>query len=71
VAAGKSFDNRDKIKKIMCPLLVIHGSEDHVIPISMGRKVFANATTKKNLWKSRADTTKTFLALTKKSTGER
>jgi uncharacterized protein len=43
LAAAKSFDNADKIKGIQCPLLVIHGSEDRLIPVSMGRKVFENA----------------------------
>jgi abhydrolase domain-containing protein 17 len=47
LAAGSSFDNKDNIRKIKCPLLVIHGSDDRLIPVSMGKKVFANATCQK------------------------
>ena len=47
LAAGNSFDNTGNIRKIKCPLLVIHGSDDRLIPISMGKRVFANATCQK------------------------
>ena len=40
VFAGKSFDNESRIKDIKCPLLVIHGTKDNVIPLSMGKKIF-------------------------------
>lgn len=46
--AGDSFDNIEKIINIDAPLLVIHGTNDQVIPYSMGRKVFDKADVKKS-----------------------
>jgi len=37
------FDNLRKIKSVRCPVLVIHGTEDSVIGISHGKKLFAAA----------------------------
>jgi fermentation-respiration switch protein FrsA (DUF1100 family) len=41
--AGDSFNNIEKITNIDAPLLVVHGTNDQVIPYSMGRKVFDRA----------------------------
>ena len=49
--AGDSFNNLSKIKHIKAPLLVIHGTNDHVIPFSMGKEIFNNAKTKKRFIK--------------------
>jgi fermentation-respiration switch protein FrsA (DUF1100 family) len=38
--AGAAFDNLGKVKRLTCPVLVIHGTIDGTIPYSMGRKVF-------------------------------
>jgi len=38
--AGKAFENDIKIKQVKAPLLVIHGSRDSLIPVSMGRRIF-------------------------------
>ncbi len=44
---GNSFDNITKIQNIKAPLLVIHGTNDSVVPYSMGEKIFERATTEK------------------------
>lgn len=41
--AGNSFDNVARIKQVSAPLLVIHGTEDRVIPFSMGREIYDSA----------------------------
>lgn len=45
--AGNSFNNISKISNIKCPLLVIHGTKDRVIPFSMGKAIYNKATVKK------------------------
>jgi len=37
---GNAFENDKKIKHVKAPLLIVHGSRDTLIPISMGRKLF-------------------------------
>jgi fermentation-respiration switch protein FrsA (DUF1100 family) len=45
------FNNLQKIKKIHCPVLIIHGTEDSVINIAHGRKLFTAANEPKQaLW---------------------
>lgn len=38
-----SFSNISKIDKVRCPLLVMHGTADEVIPFSQGKALFDNA----------------------------
>jgi len=45
------FDNLDRIKKVKCPVLVIHGTNDHIIPHWHGKKLYAAAPEPKmRLW---------------------
>ena len=45
------FPNIGKIKKVKCPVLVMHGKADEVIPFSHGQKLFAAAPEPKlSLW---------------------
>jgi len=45
------FRNINKIKKIKCPVLVIHGKDDRTVPIWHGEKLFEEANEPKfNLW---------------------
>jgi fermentation-respiration switch protein FrsA (DUF1100 family) len=45
------FDNLQKIKKVHCPILIIHGTEDSVINVAHGRELFAAAKEPKQaLW---------------------
>jgi len=37
---GNTFENDKKINHVNAPLLIIHGSRDTIIPVSMGRKIF-------------------------------
>lgn len=41
--AGDAFDNLSKIQNIRCPLLVVHGTKDEILPFSMGREIFDRA----------------------------
>jgi fermentation-respiration switch protein FrsA (DUF1100 family) len=34
------FRNVDKIRRVSCPVLVLHGTEDEVVPIAHGRRLF-------------------------------
>ncbi len=47
--AGDSFNNLRKMKNIVAPVLVIHGTNDHVIPYSMGKEIYNAAASKKQL----------------------
>jgi fermentation-respiration switch protein FrsA (DUF1100 family) len=44
------FDSASRMPRVHVPLLVIHGDEDEVIPIDLGRKVFAAAREPKRFW---------------------
>ncbi len=45
------FNNFRNIKNIYCPVLIIHGTDDRIIPIWHGRKLFEKANEPKfNLW---------------------
>jgi fermentation-respiration switch protein FrsA (DUF1100 family) len=45
------FRNLDKIKRVRCPVLVMHGKRDGVIPFYMGERLFAAAPGPKwSLW---------------------
>jgi len=45
------FRNLDKISKVSCPVLVMHGMEDEIIPIVHGRRLFnAAPEPKRALW---------------------
>jgi pimeloyl-ACP methyl ester carboxylesterase len=37
------FRNIDKIKKVQCPILIIHGREDEIVPFWHGEKLFETA----------------------------
>lgn len=47
--AGKSFNNIHKIRNISCPVMVIHGTDDHVIPYGMGVDIYGAVRAKKEL----------------------
>jgi fermentation-respiration switch protein FrsA (DUF1100 family) len=44
------YDNLGKIDKVRVPVLIIHGSHDEIIPVDMGRRVFAAAPSPKDLY---------------------
>ncbi|MDO8666008.1 MAG: alpha/beta hydrolase, partial [Gemmatimonadales bacterium] len=41
--AGHGFDNLALIGRIDCPVLFVHGDADHLIPITMGRRLAEQA----------------------------
>ncbi len=49
--AGDAFDNLTKIDNLNSPLLVIHGTQDRVVPFSMGEAIFNRAKTEKKFIK--------------------
>lgn len=45
------FDNLSTIKNIQCPILIIHGEDDHIIPFRHGKQLYKNAPEpKRHLW---------------------
>jgi fermentation-respiration switch protein FrsA (DUF1100 family) len=38
-----SFDNLAKIGRIRCPILIVHGDRDEIVPYQQGRELFAAA----------------------------
>jgi fermentation-respiration switch protein FrsA (DUF1100 family) len=44
------FDSEAKIAKIRAPLLVIHGTQDDIVPYSHGQAIFAAAPEPKSFW---------------------
>ncbi len=47
--AGSSFNNVDKVANIICPTLVIHGTDDRVIPYRMGVDIYSMIKSRKKL----------------------
>ncbi|MDY6856775.1 MAG: alpha/beta hydrolase [Thermodesulfobacteriota bacterium] len=45
--AGNSFNNIKKIVNVSCPLLIIHGTQDKVVPFEMGKRMYNEAKTEK------------------------
>ena len=37
------FENKDKIKNVRSPILIMHGEEDQIVPFEMGKKIFEMA----------------------------
>ena len=46
----RAFDSVSKIGRVKAPVLVIHGDQDEIIPIALGRKLFAAAPEPKQFW---------------------
>ena len=44
-----SFDSEERIAEIDAPLLMLHGADDDIVPLDMGRKLFAAAQAPKEL----------------------
>jgi fermentation-respiration switch protein FrsA (DUF1100 family) len=44
------YDNLGKIDRVKVPVFIIHGSQDEIIPVDMGRRVFAAANDPKELY---------------------
>ena len=46
----RRFDSRRKIARIGAPILFLHGSADHTVPMRLGRALFASAPEPKYFW---------------------
>jgi hypothetical protein len=44
------FENMEKIGRLHCPILVIHGEKDETVPTEMGLRLFERARDPKTLW---------------------
>src|SRR5262245_43273762 len=44
------YDTEEKVRRIKCPLLVIHGDQDDIVPYSQGKEVFAAAAEPKQFY---------------------
>lgn len=47
VADDDPYPTIDRIAAVKCPVTVIHGSADEVVPIALGREVYARANLKR------------------------
>ena len=43
------YESKSFIASVKCPLLIIHGEKDDIIPVAMGRKMFALASEPKDI----------------------
>lgn len=50
IAPFDKLRNNRRVREISCPLLVIHGEEDGIVPIWHGRKLYDLATVPKQAW---------------------
>jgi len=41
------LDTLDRVRRVRVPVLVVHGTEDHVVPFTMGRRLYEAATSPK------------------------
>ena len=44
------YDTVEKVRRVKCPLLVLHGDRDEVVPFSQGREVFEAAAEPKKFY---------------------
>ena len=48
--AGNGFQNLDRIARTRCPILLIHGDRDRVVPFVMGQALAARAGARAEFW---------------------
>jgi len=51
VMIGRQYDSLHKIRTISCPKLIIHSTDDEIVPFSMGERLFDAASPPKRLLK--------------------
>lgn len=49
--AGNAFNNQEKIENLRAPLLVVHGTNDRVIPLTLGKTLYEKAAVTKRFAK--------------------
>ncbi len=48
--AGRRFDSESKIGRVRCPILMIHGERDALVPFASGRRLYRAAPAPKSFW---------------------
>lgn len=38
---GDKFSNIDRISKVECPVFIVHGEDDNIIPVAHGKRLYA------------------------------
>ncbi len=51
LTVASPYNSKNLISKVHIPVLIIHSTEDEVVPFAMGKKVFRNANQPKQFWK--------------------
>jgi fermentation-respiration switch protein FrsA (DUF1100 family) len=49
------FDATAQLRKVRCPVLVLHSVEDEIIPFALGDKLYSAANPPKRLWRMQGD----------------
>jgi len=49
------FDNKNKVKNIKSPVLILHGEADQIVPFDMGKKIFSLANEPKYSYFTKTD----------------
>jgi uncharacterized protein len=49
---SQRFDNLDRIDDLKVPVLIAHGTDDTIVPVTMGEKLYAAATSRKRFFKA-------------------
>ncbi len=49
------YDSISKIKMVNCPILIMHGKKDDIVPFSMGKKLFEKANNPKHFYSTSKD----------------
>ena len=55
------FDTEAYVRRVSCPVLVLHSPDDEIIPFSLGEKVFQAANERKSFVKMSGDHNSGFL----------
>lgn len=55
-----NFDTAERLKRVTCPVLVLHGPEDEIMPFRLGEKVYQAVNEPKVFVKLRGATTAAF-----------
>jgi hypothetical protein len=43
ISLGEDYQSLDKIPKVTCPVLIIHGDRDEIVPFAMAERLFEAA----------------------------
>lgn len=55
------FDATAHVRRVHCPVLVLHSADDEIIPYALGEKIYSAANPPKRLWRMQGDHNGAFL----------